>query len=124
MPALQATFSTPGGTSGREARNKRGRVSEPVRTALVARTYIGGIGGKSLPHRLQGLFGLLVLTIGLTQLLAGGLSLARTSGRRKMGVAQALFGGSQTPLIGGLVLIARELRVHRLDGHEFVRDLC
>ena len=46
MPALQATFSTPGGTSGREARNKRGRVSEPVRTALVARTYIGGIGGK------------------------------------------------------------------------------
>src|SRR6516165_12393092 len=46
MPALQATFSTPGGTSGREARNQRGRVSEPVRTALVARTYIGGIGGK------------------------------------------------------------------------------
>jgi hypothetical protein len=30
MPALQATFSTPGGTSGREARNERGRVSEPV----------------------------------------------------------------------------------------------
>ena len=46
MPALQATFSTPGGTSGGEARNKRGRVSEPVRTALVARTYVGGIGGK------------------------------------------------------------------------------
>ena len=46
MPALQATFSTPGGTSGGEARNERGRVSEPVRTALVARTYIGGIGGK------------------------------------------------------------------------------
>jgi hypothetical protein len=77
-----------------------------------------------LPHGLQGLFGLLVLTIGLAQLLAGGLGLARTGGRRKMGVAQRLFGGSQTPFIGGLVLIARELRVHRLDGHELVDDLC
>src|SRR6266404_2407753 len=55
MPTLQATLSTSGGTPGREARNGRGRLPEPVRTTLDARTDIGGIGGKfGMDRRTQG----------------------------------------------------------------------
>jgi hypothetical protein len=55
MPTLQATLSTSGGTPGREARHGRGRLPEPVRTTLDARTDIGGIDGKfGMDRRTQG----------------------------------------------------------------------
>ena len=57
-------------------------------------------------------------------MLAGDLRLARAGDGREVGVAQRLVGGSQAPFVGGLILVAHELRVHRLHGREFVGDLC
>ena len=76
-----------------------------------------------MPHRLQGLCGLLVSKSASRQLLAGGLDLARAGYGRQMGVAQRRLGGGEAPLVGGLVLVARELRDQCFDGAEFVRDL-